>query len=410
MFEKVVAIFPWPKKKTLEESEEVTVPAPKEDAPALGQITVSAFEQMLTRVETAKKVAEIREHHAGINRNRVRRLFRALGIAIAVTLLFSLIPSKSTRERLLIDKVPIAGTTFPVLAALPNTASKGHIAVIKVSGVIGGTLHGEPIAANTPLYLENAFAAAEKDPDLAGVILEIDSPGGGSAASEQSYRIVKAARERLAKRKIRVIAYTSLGAFSGGYYIAMGVGHGNFFADPSAMVANVGVIMSMLNTAGLGEMFGVTENIVKTGPLKSTGSQWEKLTPEQRTMLQESVDDSFKFFLEAVSESRHISMTTLVRESQLPVGRTNGAWFSAKRALEKKLIDGIVPVERLYGEAAVVIPDHERFDSVEFVEYRARLGALEQLTKGMGRISGVFLRKMFSEITHHDAPMRSERE
>ena len=211
-------------------------------------------------------------------------------------------------------------------------------------------------------------------------------------------------------KKIKMISYTSLGAFSGGYYIAVAVGHGNFFADPGAMVANIGVIMSMLNTAGLGEMFGVTENIVKTGPLKSTGSQWEKLTPEQRTMLQESVDDGFMLFLRAVSHGRQIDMETLRRESQLPVGRTNGAWFSAKRALEKKLIDGIIPVEELYKKQAASMPDPQQFNGVEFVEYQARIGPLEKLSKGAGKASGIFWRNMFSEMTHRDAPMRSERE
>lgn len=414
MFGNVVDMLPWSKRRAPAESAntnetgEATSAAAahlqKEDAPALGQITVSEFEQMLTRVEVAK----VRERSAGINRNRVRRLVRALGIVVIGAFLISLFSSGSTKEKLPIDKISI-GTAFPVVGALPSATKVGHIAVIKINGGIDGTLHGDPVAFNTPLYLETAFVAAEADPDLAGVILEIDSPGGGASPSEQSYRIVKAARERLKERNVLILAFTSLRAFSGGYYIAMAVGKGNFFADPGAGLASIGVIMSMFNTADFGKIFGITENIISTGPLKSTGAQWEKLAPEQRTMLEESVNDTFDLFLKAVAESRGIDFATLVRESQLPEGRTNGGMFSAKRALEKNLIDGIIPVEKLYETAATAIPDRERFNSVEFVEYRARPSVIEQMTKEAGRASGVFLKTMFSEMTHTNAPMRLER-
>ncbi|MDO8520943.1 MAG: S49 family peptidase [bacterium] len=415
MFGKVVNILPWIGKKNTDAAVNSVNEGTASDASTaataggthrLTDMSVDEFERALMRIEVAK----IREQHVGINRNRGRRLLRAVGVVAAGAFLLSFFFAGDPDGKPPIDKTPIVGVSFPVIGALPGATRTGHIAAIKLSGGIDGTLHGEPLASNTPLYLQTAFAVAEADPDLAGVILEIDSPGGGVSASEQSYRIVKAAKARLEKRKIKVIAYTSLGAYSGGYYIAMGVGHGNFFADPGASVANIGVIMSMYNTAVLGELLGITENIVKTGPIKSTGAQWEKLTPEQRAMLQESVDDSFKLFLGAVSESRDIDLSTLVRESQLPVGRTNGAWFSARRALEKKLIDGIVPVEDLYKAQASALPDRGQFKNVEFVEFQPRLSTFEKLTSGTGKAVGAFLRYMTSEMNHRDAPLRSERE
>jgi ClpP class serine protease len=220
---------------------------------------------------------------------------------------------------------------------------------------------------------------------------------------------VKAARERLLKRNVRVVAYTSQGAYSGGYYIAMGAGHGNFFADPLADVANIGTIMAMFNTAGVGELVGVTENIISTGPLKSTGHQWEKLTPSQRAMVQDSVNDSFMEFLGAVSEGRQIDMQTLMKESQLPVGRTNGAWFSARRAVAKGLLDGVIPIESLYIEVVEMLPNKEQWSGVSLVEYRAHTSAFDDATKKAGRVSGVFLDQLFSAMTRRDAPMRSER-
>ncbi|MEK7118661.1 MAG: hypothetical protein AAB869_03545, partial [Patescibacteria group bacterium] len=102
MFGNVVDMLPWSKRKTptvstnaSETSETVeAIPAAiaytrKEDAPVLGQITVSEFEQILTRVEVAKKTVEVREHHAGGNRNRARRRIRAIGIAVFGAFLIS---------------------------------------------------------------------------------------------------------------------------------------------------------------------------------------------------------------------------------------------------------------------------------------------------------------------------------
>jgi len=418
----VVSMLPWVgKKKALspEPSDEPIGVTPKiehedEASPVatniqrLGDMSLAEFEAMHCRIEVAKKVAEVREEHAGINRNRVKRLLRIATLVVLGAFLVYFSPIGTPKVKLPIGKITL-GAAIPVAAFAGGKERVGHIALLKVSGDISGSLHGDPDAGNIPLYLATALATAEADPDLAGVIIEIDSPGGSSSASAQGYRMVKAARERLAKRNVRIVAYTSQGAYSGGYYIAMGAGHGNFFADPHADVANIGTIMAMFNTAALGELVGITENIISTGPLKSTGHQWEKMTPPQRAMLQDSVNDSFMEFLAAVSEGRQIDMQTLVQESQLPTGRTNGAWFSAKRAVAKGLLDGVIPVESLYGQMPQMLLESQRWSSMAIIEYRVQQNVIEEATKKAGRASGVFLRQLLSEVTHRDAPMRSER-
>lgn len=417
----VVSLLPWVgKKKTsppeptdetegaLPVAHEAEVSPSETHTQRLGDMSLVEFEAMQCRIAVAKKIAEVRAEHAGINRNRVKRLSRFFVLALLGAFLVHFSPLGTPKVKLPIDKIML-GATIPVAALAGGKERVGHIAILKVSGDIGGSLHGEPDVANTPLYLATALAAAEADPDLAAVIIEIDSPGGSSASSAQGYRIVKAARERLEKRHVRVVAYTAQGAYSGGYYIAMGVGHGNFFADPLADVANIGTIVALFNTAGVGELVGITENIVSTGPLKSTGHQWEKMTLPQRAMVQESVNDSFMEFLAAVSEARQIDMQTLMQESQLPVGRTNGAWFSAKRAVPKGLLDGVIPVELFYGQVVGMLSNRAQWSSIGLVEYRAHTSALDEATKKTGRASGVFLEHMLSAITHRDAPMRSER-
>lgn len=287
----------------------------------------------------------------------------------------------STNE-IKIDKTQI-GKTLPVLGAVPGAESTAHIAVIKLQGVINGDLNGPASGENTPLYLATALALAEQDPDLVMVVLYINSPGGDAAASDQAYRIVDEAKQRLAERRIPLIAYSSKGIYSGGYYIAVGAEY--IYVDRAAALANIGVIMSMFNTAELGKMVGVKENITATGPLKSTGHQWEALSPAQQQMLRKSLEEPFDHFLEAVGKGRKIDVGILKEESQkLEDSRTNGGWFSPREAKRLNLIDGIVPVQQLFQMLANNLSEEQKgkYRSVEFEDYQKKLGITETVRSG----------------------------
>jgi signal peptide peptidase SppA len=287
----------------------------------------------------------------------------------------------SDKNEIQIEKQNI-GKVLPVAGALPGVKATAHVAIIKVSGEIGGELLGPATSRNTLLYLVTALALAEEDPDLSSVVIYISSPGGDAAASGKMYRNLKAASERLAKRKIPVIAYVSSGAYSGGYYTALGATM--IVADPEATVGNIGVIMHMFNTAGLGDMFGIKENIIATGPNKSTGSQWEHLTSGQEQMVRQSLKSPFGHFLLALSESRNIPLATVVAEatSTSPDAVSNGGWFSAEDALSKKLIDKIVPEEFLFPILANSV-DKTKYKEVEFEDYQKKLGITESMKMGI---------------------------
>lgn len=410
---KVVDIISWMRKRAGQKKDEgsptAAAPelAPSESVP---QTEDERLTRLIVEVEAAKAASAMRERYEGENRNRRRRLVRGGAVLALVAGLFAFLGSSDESGNSVRIKTSVPAVAFPVTGAAAGTTKTGHIAVIKLNDGIGGDLTGPAVAANTPLYLQSAFAAVEEDPELAGVILVINSPGGGAAASDQAYRVVKAARERLAKRGVKMIAYTSSGAYSGGFFIAMAAGKGNYIADPASSVGNIGVIMSLWNTAGLGEKIGVTENIVKTGPLKSTGAQWEKLSPEQRAALEEDIGDAFEHFIDAVAQGRGLDRNDLLKEAKLPDGRTNGRWFSAKRALAKGLIDEIVPVENLYKYSASRLPDPKKWKAVEFTVYEPDRGNLEKLIRGAGRMTGLFLEQMYSQMTHREEPVRMERE
>jgi hypothetical protein len=189
----VVSMLPWVGKKQTPSSEPADetvravsavadtaeVSAPKLGVQRISEISFQEFEAMQCRIEVAKTTAAVREEYAGINRNRIRRLLRIITLAILGAFLVQFSPLGTPKVKLPIDKVTL-GAAIPVAAFAGGKERVGHIAVLKVSGGIDGSLHGEPDVGNTPLYLATALAAAEADPDLAAVIIEIDSPGGSS--------------------------------------------------------------------------------------------------------------------------------------------------------------------------------------------------------------------------------------
>ena len=102
--------------------------------------------------------------------------------------------------------------------------------------------------------------AREKD-DIKAVMIRLNSPGGGAAASEQLF----AAMVKLREKKPVVISMGDVVA-SGGYLMSLGANH--TFAKTSSFVGNVGVI---LDRPGPSLPNLPDENLVSTGPFKLGG-------------------------------------------------------------------------------------------------------------------------------------------
>jgi protease-4 len=110
--------------------------------------------------------------------------------------------------------------------------------------------------------LANAMAGeinyARKADDIKGVVLVIDSPGGGASAGHDIYFQVRKLREEKP-----VVASMDTLAASAAYQI--GVPANEIYAKPASIIGNVGVIMGQPSPETLSERF------ITTGPFKTTG-------------------------------------------------------------------------------------------------------------------------------------------
>ena len=146
--------------------------------------------------------------------------------------------------------------------------------------------------------LEQIYKAG-KDDDIKGVLLYIDSPGGALAPSVELHTAVK--NLRAAKP---VVAYAGGSMTSGSYYA--GAGANKILANKGAFIGSIGVIMQGADASELAAKIGVSQQIVKAGEYKETGTflrPWSKIEREQ---LQELVNASYEMFVSDVAADRNL--------------------------------------------------------------------------------------------------------
>jgi protease-4 len=178
--------------------------------------------------------------------------------------------------------------------------------------------------------VREALDRAEKDDDVAALLLRIQSPGGTVSASETIHHEVQRWKQKTGRK---AVAHLQGLATSGGYYVAMAADH--VVAHPTTVTGSIGVIMIGLNFAGLMEKLGVSNQTLTSGDFKDSGSPFREMRPEERAHLQGVIDDLYGRFREVVAAGRPgLSPDAL---GQLADGRI----FTARQALADGLIDEI---------------------------------------------------------------------
>jgi protease-4 len=139
----------------------------------------------------------------------------------------------------------LVGGYYLAVALIPTP----KIGVIDLQTQVGGELVS---------IMSRELEYARTADDIKGVVLVINSPGGGAAAGHDIYYQVR----RLREEKPVIASMDSLAA-SAAYQI--GVGATEIYAKPASLIGNVGVITGQPLPEVLSERF------ITTGPFKSTG-------------------------------------------------------------------------------------------------------------------------------------------
>jgi protease IV len=184
---------------------------------------------------------------------------------------------------------------------------------------------------STVAQMKEILAKAEKDDDIAGVILRINSPGGTVAASDIIYHEIQQFESR---KKVPVYAcITSLGT-SGAYYIA--AASDMIIAHPVAVTGSIGVVLLNFNIEGLLDKVGITEKTIKSGAKKDIMSPFRPSTPEEQKIMQ-NIIDSFAARFRGVILARKNNRLDEKELEKLADGRI----YTANQALAAGLIDRV---------------------------------------------------------------------
>jgi protease IV len=222
-----------------------------------------------------------------------------------------------------------------------------RIGVVDLDGVI---LSPQPVVSQLKKFGD--------DSSIKAIILHVNSPGGGVAASEEIYREVK--RIRGEKKKKIVVSIESVGA-SGAYYVASA--SDKIFADQGSIVGSIGVIAQWVNYGNLLKWAKLKDVVIKTGEFKDTGNPARDLTPSEQAYMQSLIDNMFGQFIQAVADGRGLKYDDVKSFA-------NGKVWTGEQAKTMKLIDTVGDFESavtdtaksvgIKGEPTLVRPEKDR--------------------------------------------------
>ena len=217
---------------------------------------------------------------------------------------------------------------------------KGKILLIDIAGIISEKDRSDGLLDSKPslvAHVKESLQKAEKDDEVAGVILRINSPGGTVTASDIIYHEIRKFRE---KKKVPVVAcIIGLGA-SGGYYVASAADE--IAIHPTAVTGSIGVMVMNFNVEGLLAKVGVAEYTVKSADKKDFMSPFRQATPEELKIMQSIIDSMYGRFIEVIGTRPGNTLDTRQIRTL-----ADGRIYTAQQALTAKLVDRIAYLDEV---------------------------------------------------------------
>ena len=203
------------------------------------------------------------------------------------------------------------------------------IAIIDVDGVLVNSNQVGPYSeGENPLGLfREKLDAAAADPAICGVVVRINSPGGGVTVCDMMHHELLQFKLR---KNVPVIAYLMEVGTGGGYYLATAADA--IYAHPTAIVGGIGVILNLYNLQDAMGFVNVASQQIKAGERIDMGTSLRPLSPDDTTLLQAMADEFHGRFKRLVAASRP---SVVPNDPAVYDGRV----FTAEQARANGLVD-----------------------------------------------------------------------
>lgn len=213
-------------------------------------------------------------------------------------------------------------------------AKSRNVAVLPVYGPIlpRGNMLARSSGGTSAETIRDDFRVALADPDVDGIVFDVDSPGGVVEGIGELADEIRAARGQ--KPMAAVANHLSASA---AYWAMAGVDE--LVATPSASVGSIGVFTAHQDVSAAMEQKGIRTTLISAGKYKVEGNEFEALGDEAREAIQADVTAWYDTMVHSIARSRGVGVD-VVRETY-GEGRT----LRAKRALDRGMVDRIDSLE-----------------------------------------------------------------
>ncbi|MBP1970106.1 protease-4 [Virgibacillus natechei] len=288
-----------------------------------------------------------------------KRWFALLAVAVLIifSLGFRMVTSAVTADFDELFNVPDSEFGQDVIE---EGAPNNKIAVVNLNGIIQQD-DVSPLM-NTGAYNHDRFLKmldeAAEDNTVNGIIVRVNTPGGGVVESAEIHDKIVSIQEEQEKP-----VYVSMGntAASGGYYIAAPAD--KIVAHEATMTGSIGVIMESFNFAEFADEHGIDFNTITSGEYKDIMSASREMTDDEREILQEMIDDLHGDFVQVIVDGREMSESE-VRDV------SDGRIYTGSQAQEVDLVDELGSMD---DTIAMMKEDYDLNDA-SVIEYQSGFG------------------------------------
>ncbi len=251
------------------------------------------------------------------------------------------------------DKVNAIGIADYSTKLKKDFKTKDKIAVVFAEGSIvdgegeNGNIGGKKYA--------KIIRKIRKDEKVKAIVMRVNSGGGSAFASEEIWRELELAKAQ----GLPVIASMGDVAASGGYYISCNAD--TILAEPNTITGSIGVFGMIPSAQGmLKEKLGVQFDTVKTAKYAVGISPFMNIGEGEGEIIQESVNEIYKIFLDRVSEGRGMTPEEVNVVAQ-------GRVWTGEAAMKRGLVDAMGGLD----DAIEIAANNAGLDKYRVAQYPA---------------------------------------
>lgn len=249
---------------------------------------------------------------------------------------------KATAQQVLAGELDVASLEARLSAQGKRAGERaGDVAVLYLGGVLTRHLNIFSVlfGGTSTAELERDFRAAMDSPEIAGILLLVNSPGGSVDGTVELASVIHQARGQKP-----IVALVDSTAASAALWIASGADK-LLMRSPTAMTGSIGVVATHFDFSRREEAGGLKVTEVVSSPRKNLISPHQPLSDEGRDALQAQVDFVHQRFVSDLARNRRVSPERAALWG-------TGEMFFAEQAIRLGLADGFGTVETVVAQLA----------------------------------------------------------